>query len=443
MEFCQDYSNHFVMPGMNSVKHAVHYISGLLGTQRRKNIETIENDVSDSDYQGMEQFVSSSPWSYREVMDHVARDADRLLGNPEQAGFYIDESSFLKKGKASVGVKRQWSGRIGKVENCQVGVFGCLGNAERYVVTDFQLFLPEEWAEDPARCAKAKIPLEKQIYRPKWKIALEMVRHARSTGLRFGFVGCDSLYGANALFTNALEDMGERFMGDVNKSKRVWLSEPKMEVPTQRKGGGRPRKHTRIDPGNTAQETTVERIVEGLDDENFEEVRFRQGAKGGVCGRFWMTQIWHWEKGEDAARKRILLVRRDADGALKYSLTNLPEGQPLEYYARIQGQRYWIEHAFHEAKSQLGMAQYQVRVWKGWHHHMTLVCMALLFVEQYKAEIEHEVPLLTARDITELLAFYLPRRNKTEAEVCEQIRNRHRKRQEDLERRKHHKTGIP
>jgi SRSO17 transposase len=245
------------------------------------------------------------------------------------------------------------------------------------------------------------------------------------------------------LFTNALEDMGERFMGDVNKSKHVWLSEPKIEAPEQGERRGRPRKYARIHPDNTAEETTVERLVNELAEDDFEKIRFRQGAKGGVCGRFWMTEVWHWEKGEAAARKRILLVRREADGSLKYSLSNLAGGQPLKYYARIQGQRFWIEHAFHEAKSQLGMAQYQVRVWKGWHHHMTLVCMALLFIEQYKAQIEEEVPLLTARDITELLAFYLPRRNKTEAQVHEQIRDRHRKRQEDLDRRKRHKTGLP
>jgi len=428
---------------MNSVQHATHYISGLLGTQRRKNIETIENDVSGSDYQGMEQFISSSPWSHREVMDHVARDADQLLGDPDEAGFYIDESSFLKKGIASVGVKRQWSGRAGKVENSQVAVFGCLGNAARYAVTDFQLYLPEEWAGDKARCDKAKIPEEMQTYRAKWEIALEIVKHARATGLRFGFVGCDSLYGSNALFVNALEDMGEHFMGDVNKTKRVWLSEPMIEAPGQENGRGRARKHARIHANNNSKETTVEALVKGVGDDQFEEISFRQGAKGQVCGRFWMREIWHWEKSENEARKRILVVRRDADGSLKYSLTNLPGGKPLEYYAKIQGQRYWIEHAFHESKSQLGMAQYQVRVWTGWHHHMALVCMGLLFVEKYKEQVEEEVPLLTARDITELLGYYLPRRDKTEAEIHERIRLRHAKRQVDIDRRKHQKTGLP
>lgn len=432
------------MPGMNSVDHAVHYLSGLLGTQRRKNIETIENDVSGSDYQGMEQFISSSPWDHQEVMDHVARDANDWIGDPVETGFFVDESSFIKKGKCSVGVKRQWAGRIGKIENCQVGVFGCLGKGNQYAVTDFDLYLPEEWAQNPARCKKAKIPEENQIYRPKWKIALEMVRHARSIGMEFGYVGCDSLYGDTAAFINALEDDGECFMADVSKAKQVWLSEPLIDSPDSESGTrGRPRKNARLHSDNDAIGTTVEDLVGSVDEGEFEVVAFRQGDKGKVCGRFWMTTVWHWDKGESKARKRQLIVRKDADGSMKYSLTNLPEGKALKYYAEIQGQRFWIEQAFHESKSQLGMAQYQVRVWNGWNHHMTLVCMALLFAGKYKQEVCEEVPLLSTRDITELLAFYLPRRHHTEAEVHEQIRKRHQQRQADLDRRRLRITGLP
>src|SRR5690606_4693240 len=118
MEFRETFSAHFVSQGMNGVTHARHYLAGVLGKQRRKNIETFENDIPGSDYQGMEQFVSSSPWSHEGVMDQVAREADKALGDPERAGLHIDESTFLKKGNASVGVQRQWSGRAGKVENC-------------------------------------------------------------------------------------------------------------------------------------------------------------------------------------------------------------------------------------------------------------------------------------------------------------------------------------
>jgi len=184
-------------------------------------------------------------------------------------------------------------------------------------------------------------------------------------------------------------------------------------------------------------------LASTLCEEDFEEIAFRQGHKGKVCGRFWMGEVWHWERGESKARKRRLLIRKDADGSLKFSLTNLPESKALVECAKAQGQRYWIEHAFHEAKSQLGMAQYQVRVWKGWHHHMAMVCMAQLFVETHKKAMSEETPLLTARDITKLLSYYLPRRDRTEAEVHERIRKRHEKRRADRKRREQHLTGLP
>lgn len=115
----------------------------------------------------------------------------------------------------------------------------------------------------------------------------------------------------------------------------------------------------------------------------------------------------------------------------------------MEHYAWMQGQGFWIEHAFHEAISQLGMAQYQVRVWKGWHHHISLTCLALLFSTKMKLQTRSKVPLLSTRDITEPLDFYLPRKGLTEAGVLAQIRQRHRQRQQDLDRRKLHRTGIP
>ena len=426
---------------MNSVGHARHYLSGLLGTQRRKNIETIHNDVADSDYQGMEQFISSSPWCHRALMDQVAKDADGLLGDKQDAGLFLDESSFLKKGNASVGVQRQWSGRAGKVENCQVGVFACLGRGEHMALTDFRLYLPESWASDEARCKKAKIPDENRVYQPKWKQALEMVSHAREMGLRYGWVGVDSLYGSNAAFLNELEDMGEKFMADIKKTTKLWTSPPILEAPVP--GRGRPRKGPQINSDATARHISVESLVAEGFQTGHRIVSYRQGQKGKLTTRLWACPVWCWEKGWATARERLLVVRRDADGSFKYSLTNITLEESWERLGWIQGQRYWIEHAFHEAKSQIGMAQYQVRVWKGWHHHISLACLALLFTVKMRHQTHGELPLLSTRDITELLDFYLPRRGLTEAEVHAQIRQRHRQRQEDIDRRKHHHPGLP
>lgn len=444
MDFYQNYSGHFVGQGMNSVGHAQHYLSGLLGTQRRKNIETIHNDVADSDYQGMEQFISSSPWSHRALMDQVAADADAMLGDARDAGLYLDESSFLKKGKSSVGVQRQWSGRAGKVENCQVGVFACLGRDEHMALTDFRLYLPESWAADDERCAKAKIPKEHRIYQPKWRQALDMVRHARQLGVRHGWVGVDSLYGSNATFLNELEDMGEKFMADINKVTKVWTSPPMLDFPECGiSPKGRPRKHPRLHPENTANYQSVEALVSERFEAGHRVLSYRQGQKGKLTTRFWVCPVWCWEKAWASTRQRLLVVRRDADGSFKYSLTNLTDETSWTRLGWIQGQRFWIEHAFHEAKSQIGMAQYQVRVWKGWHHHISLACLALLFTVKVRLQVRGEVPLLSTRDITELLDYYLPRRGLTETEVLGQIQQRHRQRQQDLDRRRNHRTGIP
>jgi SRSO17 transposase len=179
------YDHYFIGQSRNNVVHARQYITGLMGTQRSKNIATLENDVPGSDYQGMEQFISSSPWDHRALLDDLARDAAEASGNDEETGLFLDETSFLNKGKSSVGVQRQWSGRIGKVENCQVGVFACLGRGDEFALTDFQLYLPESWAEDIDRCHKARITEDQRIYQPTWWQALDRVKQARANKLRF------------------------------------------------------------------------------------------------------------------------------------------------------------------------------------------------------------------------------------------------------------------
>jgi SRSO17 transposase len=436
MQFCDSYSQHFVRQGMNGTHHARCYLSGLMGTQRRKNIETIENDVAESDYQGMEQFISSSPWSHDALMDQLAAEVDSLIGDPADTGLIIDESSFLKKGKASVGVQRQWSGRAGKIENCQVAVFAALAKGEQMSLTDFRLFLPESWVEDSERCNRAKVPTEHRIYQAKWRQALEMVKSAKQRGMRFGWVGADSLYGGTAGFINGVEDLGEKFLADVNSTNKIWTLEPQLEESAPHQGKGRPRKHRKLAATNQSEYLTVEQLSSRRFEAEAREIVYRQGAKGDLKAKLWVAEVWTWEpEWASGPRKRQLVIRQDHDGGMKYSLTNLPSSLSWERYGYVQGQRFWVEHAFHEAKSQLGMAQYQVRVWRGWHHHMALVCLAMLFVLREKLRSSASVPLLSYRDLTELLDYYLPRRNYSEEEVMRQIQKRHRKRQQDLDRR--------
>lgn len=441
VEFCDMYSEYFIGQGMNGVEHARHYVSGLLGTVRRKNIETIGNDVAGSDYQGMEQFLSSSPWDHESLLDAMAPELDSELGGRSESALYIDETSFLKKGTKSVGVERQWSGRAGKIENCQVAVFAALGCGNRVGLSDYRLYMPKSWIEDRERCLRAKVPEAHQQLKTKHQMALEMVKRARSRGLRFEWVGFDALYGSCQWLLNALEDAGEKFVGDVHVTNKVWTQCPELVLP-EANPTGRPRKYPKLAGRFQGEYLNVRSLSQRHFEAESVELTMRDGHKGPIRVRLWQRTVWCWEPKWSHPRQRTLIVRQDQGGEFKYTLTNLVKIKDPARLALIQGQRFWIEHAFGEAKSQLGMAQYQVRVWRGWHHHMALVALAMLFTIKERSRSRQDAPLLSVRDLTELLDVYLPRRPRNPEEILRQITNRHRQRQEDIERRRRKLTPV-
>ena len=432
MELCDDYGRHFVVKGKDVSGHARSYLSGLVGTQRRKNIERIGEDVEASNYQGMQQLISDSPWSDEAVMEQIAREADGLLGGHRHSALYLDETSFVKKGEASVGVQRQYCGRLGKLENCQVGVFGCLGRGERSILVDYRLFLPESWAKDERRCEKARIPLAHRVHQTKAELALEIVRKSRRRGLRFAWVGGDEIHGANKALTDAIEDLGEIFLMDVCSTLRLYESDPGLDRPKM----GRPLKGARVCSRPEARVCTVAQWTQEHFATGSRWITIRETTRGALRARLWVKALWQWDKSSAAtARARLLIVRQEEDGSFKYSLSNCANETAWEQLGYMQAQRFWIERSFQDAKSELGMAQYEVRGWRGWHHHMTLVCLAMLFILKERLLLAGEVPLLSARDIVELLTYYLPHRNRHEDEVLRCLHTRHQLRQRDIQRR--------
>jgi SRSO17 transposase len=362
------------------------------------------------------------------------------LGGHRHSALYLDETSFIKKGNASVGVQRQYCGRLGKLENCQVGVFGCLGREERGALVDYRLFLPQEWVDAPDRCAKVKIPEAERLHRTKAELALAIVERARQRGLNFQWIGGDEIYGNNRELTDALEDRGEVFLMDVAKNYNVYWEHPRPLAKPQRPGlRGRP--VCRFEAGNPK---AVCGAVSELVKEHFESegrmLTIRQSAKGALRARVLVRECWQWDGHSDLVRRRLLVARQEADGTFKYSLTNAPKSTGIETLAYMQAQRFWIERVFQDAKSELGMAQYEVRTWKGWHHHIALVCLAMLFVLKERLLAAEHTPLLSARDIVELLAYYLPRRNRSEDQVFESMQLRHNQRARDITRRKTERT---
>ncbi len=431
MSFCEMFEKHFQIYRKDMSGHARHYLGGLLGRAGRKNLQGIEEDVAQSDYQGMQHFLSDSPWDHTAVMAQVGAEADRELGGHQDSALYVDETSFVKKGKASVGVQRQYCGRLGKLENCQVGVFLAQGRGERVAAVDFRLFLPEAWVEDARRCQKAKIPKEQRRHRTKTELALEMIQAARTRGSRHGWIGGDEVYGNNTGFTDALEDQGEVFLMDVAANHHVWTREPRAPQPA---GGARRRGRPFTRPDAPGGMITVEALANEHFEANAREITIRVTAKGPLRARVWAARVWRHDG--QTARERWLVVREEADGSRKYSLGNPPADTTWERLAFMQAQRFWIERSFQDAKSELGLADYELRGWPGWHHHVALVCLAQLFtlIERHLAKDSR--PLLSVRDITELLELYLPRRPRTEQEVLRKIARRHIARQKDIVRRR-------
>lgn len=426
LDFCERFGGHFRQRTRTVETAAQQYVRGLLQAET-KNMERMEEVIPAADHQALQHMLSASAWSERAVLDQVAQDANRLLGGYEDSALLIDESGCPKKGTQSVGVARQWCGQLGKVENCQVGVFAALSRGADVTLIDERLFLPEAWTTDAARCQAAGIPKTQRGFQRKTDLALAMITHARQQGIGFAWVGFDGFYGSDPAFLRALEDQGEIFVGDVHKDQRIYLEDPQPIIPPAKTPRGRP--PTALQAQTPA--LRVDRWVQQQPATAWQPVTLRDGTKGPLRVDILHQRVWLWDGEEAQARQWHLIVRREIDDPteIKYSLSNAAADTPAPRLAFMQGQRYWVEHALRQGKQDVGLGDYQVRGWRGWHHHLALVMMAMLFLLEERQLHQQTRPLLSGRDIRALLNHFLPRRDTTLEEVLRQMEVRHRKRQ--------------
>lgn len=426
MEFVGEYSSFFDVARRNVADKARCYLAGLLMKAPRKNMECMGDYVEEFDYQAQQQFLSDSPWDHRALMDRIACDASALLGGPE-CGLLIDETGFAKKGTESVGVGRQWIGRLGKQDNGQVGVFAALSDGVGSALIDGRLYLPEEWTGDAARCEKAKVPEAERVFRTKLELALESVRNAVALGLDFGWVGFDAFYGSAPWLLREIDDMGLVFVGDVRTNQTVYGQDPRPFVPKGRGGKpGRPRPTVEAVP-----------IAESFSEDlslQWEEIEIRDGAKGKLRVSACRKRVWLWNGTEDRARCWWAVCTLDeASGDTKFFLSNAPADTTLRELVRRHAVRFWVERGFQDAKTSVGMADYQARGWKAWHHHMAMVMLAMLFLLRERRVHMVDVEMLSCQDVVELLNHFLPRRDLTLDAVLANIERRHRRRTEAME----------
>jgi SRSO17 transposase len=440
MKFCADFSGFFQAARHDLSSKARCYTAGLVMKAPRKNMERMEEYVENYDYQAQQQFLSDSPWDHRPLVAKVAQEVDALLGGSDSM-LLIDESGFAKKGNKSAGVARQWNGRLGKVDNCQVGVFAALSDGQRAALVDLRLFLPESWTSDPQRCAQAKIPKTECQERTKPQLAWEMIQKAVEQGLRFGWVGLDSLYGHTPWLLRAIEDEGLLFAADVHRDQRVYLDDP---------GPYRPRRTAKVGRKFTSLRSRCESVAIAdlfaeASPSQWTRVVVREGTKGMIAVRACRRPVWLWDGQEKKARPWWAVCFIDsATGERKYFVSNAGSKVNLKTLIQKRASRFWIERSFQDAKTSMGMADYQVRGWLAWHHHMALVMLAMLFVLRERALHERDVELLSYQDVVELLDAYLPRADRSKEAVIANMHRRHAKRRAAIESaRRKYRPGHP
>jgi SRSO17 transposase len=431
--FCNRVTSLFRTTTGNGSEHARVYLHGLMQARSRaKNMERMEEAVAGADYEGLQHFIADSPWQAQPVMDHVALEVSGLLDGP-QCLAYVDETCTSKKGTKSVGVARQYNGRLGKVDNCQVAVFAALGRGERVALVGTRLYLPQQWCEDPARCQAAGVPVEDRVFKTKSTLALELITHLRGIGAKFAATVLDAGYGKEPAFLRSLDAAGEVFVVDVHSSQGFWREDP---WPAARLPGATRRASSALHAVGTA--LSVSAWVDAEGPEAWRTVVLRQGTKGEIRVEFIHQRVYLWDGEEASAKLWHLVARRtlDAQGRaekISWTLSNAPADTPATQIVAMACARYFIERSFQDAKTSLGLADYQTRGWLAWHHHMALVMLAMLFQLCERLMHEQEYPLLSAADIIELLRHYLPAAATTREDVLEQLRQRHRKRKNSID----------
>ncbi|MCI5122583.1 MAG: hypothetical protein D3908_15620, partial [Candidatus Electrothrix sp. AUS4] len=242
---------------------------------------------------------------------------------------------------------------------------------------------------------------------------------------------CLVFFGKNSKFLRVLDDNDETFMADVHKNQKIYIENPNPLVPEAKSNKGKRPSKLKAQ----TQDIRVDKWVEQQPDNAWKRVKVRKTTKGHLIVDILHREVWLWDGEEAEARKWHLVVRREINspGEIKYSLSNAPSNTLTRRLAYMQAQRYWVERPFQDAKNECGMGDYQARGWLAWHHHMTMVMMAMLFMIEQRLYHQVGVPLLSCADITTLLKSILPRRDVGVDEIIRQLRERHRKRQASID----------
>jgi SRSO17 transposase len=358
-------------------RHACAYLRGLLSSAERKNGWQLAEETGYRQPRSIQRVLDRSVWDADAVRDELRAYVVAELGDPSGV-LVVDETGFLKQGTHSVGVKRQYSGTAGRIENCQIGVFVGYASAKGRTGLDRALYLPQEWADDPVRRTAAGVP-EKTTFHTKPQLALSMLARALDGGVPAAWVTADEVYGGDGALRRALEERPQAYVLAVKRTQTVTTFPP-----------SQPLGYWHADELAAAQPATA-----------WQRLSCGEGAQG--------ERLYDWlylelRPGLQEGWVHGLLVRRSLSTPeeLAYYLVFAPTSASVETIVVVAGTRWSIETFFKQAKGQVGLDHYEVRSWQGWHRHMTLAlwALALLAVEAARAKKGTLAPPTSCRSLS-------------------------------------------
>ena len=330
------------------------YLTGLLSPIERKNGWQMAEAMGDATPYAIQQFLYRAHYSADALRDELRGYVNDKLGEADGT-IVVDDTGFLKQGKMSCGVKRQYSGTAGRIENCQIGVFLTYAGTRGHAPIDRRLYIPQEWFDDPQRCKKAGVP-ENVAFQTKPQMALEMIQEATAAGVNYRWVTGDCAYGDYRSIRLWLEEEHKCYVLCVSGKEYVQMGWKRVSVSS---------------------------VLKGLDEKGWFEASCGDGSKG--------ARVYDWQAIELASPPvegwtRYLLVRKSKkDGELRAYTCFAPSGTPVQKLVQIAGIRWTVERRFAESKSEVGMDQYEVRSYSGWYKHITFACLALALLTSLSA----------------------------------------------------------
>ena len=358
------------LPGPEHRRHAAEYVTGLISKLERKTGEGIAY-LHDQQRQGIQKFIGEVPWDHQPMLGILATQVGDELGEPDGV-IVFDPSGFPKKGTKSVGVAKQWCGRLGKVENCQVGVYMGYVSRKEHVLVNVRLYLPEDWAKNRRRRREAGVPNSIK-FQTRHQLALEMLAES-GRALPHTWIAGDDEMGRPSTFRRELRALKQRYLLAVPSNTTI----RDLDAPLPPYCGRGPHRKSPF--------VRVDKWCASLPEDAWTKIDVRDGEKGPLVIEALKCRVQARTERKGTGPEELLFVTRErqADNSFKldYYLSNADPDVPLEELARVAKAAHRIEECFERGKGEAGLGDYQVRNWIAWHHHQTLSLMAAWFLNQ-------------------------------------------------------------